>query len=98
MREAIRRLLAGDVPLAEVFINDMLVIGSMVNIALALAGFAMLAAGWPTWLAAVTFFSPQPYNIILLIAVWRSASRSPVRAADLAKIAGIVWFVVMIFV
>lgn len=98
MREAIRRRLAGDMPLAEVFFNDMLVIGSIVNIALALAGFAILAAGWPTWLAAVTFFSPQPYNIILLVSVWRSASRSRTRTADLAKAAGVVWFAVMIFV
>lgn len=98
MREAIRRRLAGDVPLAEAFFNDMLVIGSIVNIALALAAFAMLAAEWPTWLAVVTFFAAQPYNLMLLVAVWRAASRSQTRAADWAKAAGIMWFAAMIFV
>ena len=98
MPEAIRRRLAGDVPLGEALCSDMLVIGSMVNIAIGLCAFAMIAADFPIWLPVIIFLAPQPYNIILLISVWRSASRRTQRGADLAIAAAVIWFVIMIFV
>lgn len=98
MLKAVRRRLAGDVPLGEAFYNDMLAIGSMVNITIGLCAFAMIAADFPMWLPIIVFLSPQPYNIILLISIFRSASRSPRRRTDFVKAAAIVWFVVMIFV
>ena len=98
MLKAVRCRLAGDVPLGEALYRDMLAVGSMVNIAIGLAAFAMIAADFPIWLPIIVFLSPQPYNIILLISVIRSASRSPGRGTDLVKAAAIVWFVVMFFV
>lgn len=98
MRKAVRRRLAGDVPLGQALFSEMLVIGSLVNIAIGLCAFAMIAADFPIWLPIIVFLAPQPYNIILLISVWRSASRSQQRGADLAIAAAIIWFVVMIFV
>jgi hypothetical protein len=98
MLESIRRRLAGDVPLSEALFHDMLVIGSMANFAIGLCAFAMIAAELPIWIPILVFLLPQPYNIFLLVSVWRSATRSPSRAAELAKAAGIVWFIVMIFV
>ena len=98
LRQAIRRRLAGEVPLGEAFFYDMLVIGSIVNIAIGLIAFAMIGADWPVWLPIMVFLSPQPYNILLLIAVWRAATRSQARTADLVKAAAIVWFVAMVFV
>jgi hypothetical protein len=96
--KAIRRRLAGEVPLDEAFYNDMLAVGSMVNIAIGLCAFAMIAADFPIWLPIIVFLSPQPYNIILLISVFRSASQSQGRRTDFMKAATIVWFVVMFFV
>ncbi|MFL0670759.1 MAG: hypothetical protein ACJLS3_04845 [Erythrobacter sp.] len=98
MLDFFRRRLSGDVPLSEILFNDMLVAGSMINIAIGLCAFAMIAAEWPVWMAVITFLLPQPYNIILLVSVWRSASRSPSRAAGLAKTVAIIWFVIMIIV
>ena len=98
MRDAIRHRLSGELPLSQVFFHDMLAIGSMVNIAIGLCAFAMIAADWPIWLPVATFLVPQLYNIILLIAVWRSASRGRSLSADLVKVAAMVWFVIMIFV
>lgn len=96
--KAFRRRLAGDVPLGGAFYNDMLAVGSMVNMAIGICAFAMIAADLPIWLPIIVFLSPQPYNIILLISVWRSASRSPGRGTELVKAAAIVWFAVMVFV
>lgn len=98
MRDEIRRRLSGELPLSQVFFTDMLVVGSMVNIAIGLCAFALIAADLPIWLPIIVFLSPQPYNIILLISVWRSAPRSPGRGTDLVKATAIVWFAVMVFV
>jgi hypothetical protein len=96
--KAVRRRLAGDVPLGEVLYYDMLAVGSIMNIAIGLCAFAMIAADFPIWLPIIVFLSPQPYNIILVISVFRSASRSQARGTDVAKVAAILWFVVMFFV
>lgn len=98
MINAVRRRLAGDVPLGEAFYNDMLAVGSMVNIAIGLSAFAMIAADFPMWLSIVVFLSPQPYNIVLLISVWRSAAESQTRGSHLVKAAATIWFAIMIFV
>lgn len=98
MVKAVRRRLAGDVPLGEAFYNDMLAVGSMVNIAIGLCAFAMIAADFPIWLPIIIFLLPQPYNIILVLSVFRSASRSQGRGTDFVKVAAVLWFVVMFFV
>lgn len=98
MLKAVRRRLAGDVPLGEALYNDMLAVGSMVNIAIGICAFAMIAADFPIWLPIIVFLSPQPYNIILVLSVFRSASRSQGRGTDFVKVAAILWFVVMFFV
>lgn len=98
MREAVRRRLAGDVPLAEAFYFDMLGVGSMVNIAIGLCDFAMIAADFPIWLAIIVFLSPLPYNLMLVVSVWRAASLSHGRAPGVMKAAAIIWFAVMFFV
>jgi hypothetical protein len=96
--DAVRRRLSGDVPLGEAFFYDMLAVGSVINIAIGLCAFAMIAADFPIWLAIIVFLSPQPYNIILVLSVFRSASRSQGRGTDALKVAAILWFVVMFFV
>lgn len=96
--KAVQRRLAGDVPLGKAFYNDMLAVGTMVNLAMGICALAMLAADLPIWLPIIAFLLPQPYNIILVISVFRSASRSQGRGLDFVKVAAIVWFVVMFFV
>lgn len=98
MLKAIRRRLAGDVPMGEAFYNDMLAVGSIVNIAIGLCAFAMIAADFPIWLPIIVFLLPLPYNTILVLSVFRSASRSQGLGADFVKAAAILWFVVMFFV
>lgn len=95
---AIRCRLAGEVPLGEAFFFEMLLLGTMVNIAIGLCAFAMIAADLPVWIPILVFLSPQPYNIVLLMSVWRSATLSQARGSDIAKMVAVLWFVLMIFV
>jgi ABC-type multidrug transport system permease subunit len=94
----LRRHLSGSIPLGDAFFNDMLIVGSLVNIATSLCGFAMIAADLPVWLAIAAFLSPQPYNLVLLISVWRSATRAETKRAGLIRGSAIGWFALMVFV
>ena len=49
--------------------------GATVNLFATLAAVALLAAELPPWLAALAFAAPIPWNILLLVGVWRSAQR-----------------------
>ncbi|MFN4038030.1 MAG: hypothetical protein ACK4IB_01735 [Erythrobacter sp.] len=98
MLQFIRRRLAGTIPLAEAFFTEMLVIGSMVNIAIALCAFAMIAADLPVWMPIAVFLAPLPYNAVLVISVWRSAQKAGPTQAGLVRGVAVVWFVLMIVV
>lgn len=96
--KAIRSRLAGEVSLGQALFYEMLLIGTMLNIAIGLCAFAMIAADLPIWLPILVFLSPQPYNIVLLMSVWRSATLIPGRGSDMARMVAVLWFVLMIFV
>jgi hypothetical protein len=98
MLEIVKRYLAGDVPLARVFFHDMLLIGTLVNIATGLAMLAAFSLDLPLFVAVAIFLSPQPYNIILCVSVWRSAARQASRWSDVARIGTVVWFPVMLII
>lgn len=98
MLQFIRRRLAGTIPLAEAFFTEMLVIGSMVNIAIALCAFAMIAADLPVWMPIAVFLAPLPYNALLAISVWQSARKAAPAQAGLVRGVAVVWFALMIVV
>jgi hypothetical protein len=82
----------GEGPLGEVFWNDMLLVGTGINVATTLAAMALLASEAPTALAAAVFFAPLPVNLFLLVAVWRSAEAAPPGLATAARLAAALWF------
>lgn len=84
----------GEAPLGAVFWDDMLLLGTGVNVAATLAAMALVAGGVPGALAAATFFLPAPFNLFLLVAVWRSAAPAPAGTATAARVAAALWFVV----
>ena len=98
MLRTIKRYLAGQVPLRQVFLHDMLLIGTMVNVAIALAALAAFAMDLPTWAGIAIFLSPQPYNLVLAISVWRSAAHDTPRWGETAKVTSILWFALMLVV
>lgn len=84
----------GGVPLSHLFWQDMVIFGTGVNVAAALAMMLMLAAGLPAVLAVFVFLSPLPYNLFLVGAVWRAAGTASDLWGGAVRAASLVWFVV----
>jgi hypothetical protein len=57
----------------------------------------LVAAGAPAWLAVLVFAAHIPWNLILLVGVWRSAGRPEVSraAAKVARLVILAWVVVL---
>ncbi|HSA80621.1 MAG TPA: hypothetical protein VLE23_07340 [Geminicoccaceae bacterium] len=91
----LRRLWAGEIPLARVFWHYAMIGGSVLNVAATLLAMALLAADAPAVFALVAFALPIPYNLFVLVAVWRSASayEGPRLLADLARVTCLIWAV-----
>ncbi len=49
--------------------------GTLLNLLTTIASFALVAGGYPGWLAVAVFFLPAPYNLLMIISVWKSALR-----------------------
>jgi hypothetical protein len=89
----IRQLWNGELPLAHVFWNYTIIYGSFANLLTTAGALAAITLGWPGWLAVLIFFLPAPYNVLMVVAVWRSAARYQGNAiwAHAARIAAVVW-------
>jgi hypothetical protein len=89
----IRARWRGAVPLRRALWWDMWCVGTIINLAAALAALLLLAAGVPDAVGALVFFAPLPYNILLLVSVWRSAARTPGPASLAAQLLAVAWIV-----
>jgi hypothetical protein len=93
-----RRLWDGEVPLPRVFWSYGMIGGTALNAAATLLAMALLAMDVPGAVAAIVFVLPIPYNLLVLVAVWRSAAAYQGLSiwADLARGAILVWAVAAI--
>ena len=98
MTRYVGQLWRGELPLSRVFWNDMLVIGTIVNIAAMLVAIALFLAGIPAWLGFAAHLLPIPYNVLLFAGVSRSAAREQPQWSWLASTAAGLWFLVMLIV
>ena len=83
----------GELPLRRALWWDMWCVGTVVNLAAGLAALLLLAKNVPDAVGALVFFAPLPYNLLLLVSVWRSAARAPARGALGARLAAVAWLV-----
>lgn len=83
--------------MARAFWEFAILYGLMVNVLCSLVSMILMSAAAPTALAMGIYFLPLPYNILVLVAVWRSAGRyqGPKKWADLARLTIVVWIVVV---
>ena len=82
----------GSVDLPLLFWRDMLGVGTLIN---ALATFAALIAASQSvdvGAAAALHFAPLPYNLFLVMSVWRSSQTTPLRRAG-----ALAWLLAMTF-
>jgi len=88
----------GALPLSRLLWFDTLLIGTLVNIVSLVAMLALFVAHAPTALAFTIFLAPIPYNILLFIGVWRSASKEKEDWAFLARAIASIWLVAAVTV
>lgn len=88
----LQRLWRGELPLGRVFWTDMVIAGSLVNLGMSLVAILLFAAGLPVAVGVTVHFSPLPYNILLLLAVWRSAEREASGWSLAAQAGAVAWF------
>ena len=90
----LRALWRGDVPLPQVVWRDMVLVGTVVNIVAMGLAFLAVALGASTMTGIAIHLLPAPYNIFLVVAVWRSAERAPADQAWAARLGSLVWLLV----
>jgi hypothetical protein len=97
MLTRIKTLWAGDVPLEQAFWDYAVIYGLSVNVLTHFAFFALLVNDANTALVALAFALPVPYNVLVAVAVWRSAGRYPgsKKWAEWARVGTVIWMVVL---
>ena len=83
----------GRVPLDRLFWRDMLFAGTAINIASSALALVLLGLKLPLWLVLTVHFLPVPYNIFLMIAVWRTAKKSGGLKAQLMMLGSALWLI-----
>jgi len=81
----------GRVPLSRLFFMDMLLVGSILNLASTFASLMVLGFKLPLWLSLAVYALPIPFNIFLTAAVWRSAAMLAPRSAGAYKAGALLW-------
>ena len=87
----------GRLPLGRAFWAWGILGGAAVGLGSTLLAVILLTVDAPAWLAALAFAAHLPWNLVLLVGVWRSAGQPGVTrsTAELARLAMLVWVVVL---
>ena len=93
----IKQLWAGEIPLGQAFWRYAVVYGLLLNLATHALFFALLVRDAHIIPVALAFALPIPYNVLIIVAVWRSADRfpGPKSSAELARIAAVVLMIAL---
>ncbi len=97
MIKRVQRLWAGDVPLKQAFWDYAVIYGLLVNLIADFVFFALLVNDANTALIVLAFALPIPYNVLVAVAVWRSAGcyPGPKKWAEWARVGTVIWMVVL---
>ncbi len=93
----VKQLWTGAFPLGQAFWQYAVAYGLSLNLVTTLAFFALLLNDANMVLVVLGFVSPVPYNIFMVVAVWRSADRyrGPKRWAELARVGTVIWMLAL---
>jgi hypothetical protein len=97
MIRIIVKFVRGGLPLGRAFWHWGILGGGIVSLFATMLALTLIAAGAPAWLAVLVFAAHIPWNLVLLVGVWRSAGRPEVSpaAANLARFVILAWAVVL---
>jgi hypothetical protein len=98
MKARILALWHGEVSLSEAFWTVTVLYGTLINLIGTGLMFAALLASLPSLIAVAMHLLPLPYNILALMAVWRSANsyKGQSSYAAAAQVAAVLWFILML--
>jgi hypothetical protein len=87
----------GGLPLGRAFWLWGILGGGIVSLLATVLALTLIAAGAPAWLAVLAFAAHIPWNLVLLVGVWRSAGRPGVTpaVANLARGVMLAWVAVL---
>jgi hypothetical protein len=72
----------GQVPPARLFWRDIVLVGSVINLAASFLALMLAAQGVATAVAVGVHLAPLPYNLFLCAALWRHPGRTSVQSAS----------------
>ena len=70
----------GEAYLSQLYWRDMMIVGSVINLFTGFMALMIAAQGGELWVAATVHFATLPYNVFLVLALWRTPGRSTVMA------------------
>ena len=93
MTRLVKLLWNGDLPLREAFWQYAVFYGFLVNVLTDILFYALLVKDADAALLILAFVIPIPYNILVVVAVWRSAGRypGPTKWIDIARVGTVIW-------
>ena len=93
LRDYLATMWSGRAPLPRAFWDCAIIYGTLLNAIMTLAALAAIACGAHGLVALAIFLLPLPYNVMAVVAVWRSAAiyTGPAHWAVLARIAVAAW-------
>jgi len=97
MAKLIGDLWSGSVPLNEVFWWYAVGYGLVVNLITTLLFLALFANGAAAIFLIIAFALPIPFNLFVVIAVWRSADhyQGPRKWAYMARVGTVLWMIIL---
>lgn len=92
----IGRLWRGEYALGRVFWEFMLAWGTLLNLLTTGASLIAFVNGAPAWAGLALHLSAIPYNLLMLVAVFRAAAREPGHPLHrAAPVIAVLWFIIM---
>ena len=70
----------GEMNLSKLYWRDMMIVGGVINLFTGFIALMIAAQGGELWVAAMVHFATLPYNVFLVLALWRTPGRSKVMA------------------
>jgi hypothetical protein len=70
----------GEACLNRLYWRDMLIVGSVINCVSGFIALMIAAQGGALWAAAVVHFASVPYNVFLVVSLWRTPGHTKVMA------------------
>lgn len=97
MKERIAALWSGNVPLHIAFWYYAVLYGLLINISASMFFMALIVADVSMVVGIVVNLLPLPYNIFMIVAVWRSAGNyeGPSERIGWARFGVVVWMLVL---